>query len=267
MDEKIKVRDLAAETGRSTTDVMRVLREEGIDFKTASSSISREDAEKVKAHFQPEAEKTVSRKEVQPGVIVRRRRRDTEETPSTSAPEGERSAPETMPSEKGKTSVEESVDSAPAGDIPAPADPSAENETGEGGQGARAAKSKKARPAESVSARIVRPARVVEDVRTKASAVSAPVPEENPAAGKEQVPSAEARSDGRPQAVPETGKSGAVRKCPFPMRRVRTLPKPAGKRVRKLRRKRVTSGLTNTAPLPPLRPCRKAPPSQVFCLR
>ncbi|PWL56742.1 MAG: translation initiation factor IF-2 [Desulfovibrionaceae bacterium] len=209
MDEKIKVRDLAAETGRSTTDVMRVLREEGIDFKTASSSISREDAEKVKAHFQPEAEKTVSRKEVQPGVIVRRRRRDTEETPSTSAPEGERSAPETMPSEKGKTSVEESVDSAPAGDIPAPADPSAENETGEGGQGARAAKSKKARPAESVSARIVRPARVVEDVRTKASAVSAPVPEENPAAGKEQVPSAEARSDGRPQAVPETGKSGA----------------------------------------------------------
>ena len=143
MDEKIKVRDLAAETGRSTTDVMRVLREEGIDFKTASSSISREDAEKVKAHFQPEAEKTVSRKEVQPGVIVRRRRRDTEETPSTSAPEGERSAPETMPSEKGKTSVEESVDSAPAGDIPAPADPSAENETGEGGQGARAAKYQK----------------------------------------------------------------------------------------------------------------------------
>ena len=60
MDEKIKVRDLAAETGKSTTDVMRVLREEGIDFKTASSSISREDAEKVKAHFQPEAKSAVS---------------------------------------------------------------------------------------------------------------------------------------------------------------------------------------------------------------
>ena len=70
MDEKIKVRDLAAETGKSTTDVMRVLREEGIDFKTASSSISREDAEKVKAHFQPEAKSAVSRKEVQPGDLL-----------------------------------------------------------------------------------------------------------------------------------------------------------------------------------------------------
>ena len=51
MDEKIKVRDLAAETGKSTTDVMRVLREEGIDFKTASSSISREDAEEIIAEM------------------------------------------------------------------------------------------------------------------------------------------------------------------------------------------------------------------------
>ena len=51
MDEKIKVKDLAVETGKSTTEIMRVLREEGIDFKSGSSSISREDAEKVKAHF------------------------------------------------------------------------------------------------------------------------------------------------------------------------------------------------------------------------
>ena len=44
MDEKIKVRDLAAETGRSTTDVMRVLRELyrganlcAIDFEAGTS--------------------------------------------------------------------------------------------------------------------------------------------------------------------------------------------------------------------------------------
>lgn len=79
MDEKIKVKDLAVETGKSTTEIMRVLREEGIDFKSGSSSISREDAEKVKAHFQPEASGSVSAKEVQPGVIVRRRRRDAED--------------------------------------------------------------------------------------------------------------------------------------------------------------------------------------------
>jgi len=75
MDEKIKVKDLATETGVSTKDLTRVLRELGVEVKSSATSIPAEIAAQAKARLQPDASAEVMRKEIQPGVIVRRRRR------------------------------------------------------------------------------------------------------------------------------------------------------------------------------------------------
>ncbi len=74
MDEKIKVKDLAADLGVSTKDLTRVLRELEVEVKSAASTVTPEEAAKAKARLHPEAAAEVMRKEIQPGVIVRRRR-------------------------------------------------------------------------------------------------------------------------------------------------------------------------------------------------
>ena len=213
MDEKIKVRDLAAETGKSTTDVMRVLREEGIDFKTASSSISREDAEKVKAHFQPEAKSAVSRKEVQPGVIVRRRRRNAEDKDA----EKEKADQESGAADQEQTSavIAEAPAAAPGTDtedaarvVDAPVAEKAPREH------ARESGRKRPRAVESVGARIVRPARIVEEVKAEVPAENDAIKAE-PAmkmsmGNDESAPAAsEPRAPIKPQPAPESGAAEA----------------------------------------------------------
>ena len=70
MDEKIKVKDLAADLGVSTKDLTRVLRELEVEVKSAASTVTPEEAAKAKARLQPEAAAEVMRKEIQPGVIA-----------------------------------------------------------------------------------------------------------------------------------------------------------------------------------------------------
>ncbi len=74
-DDKTKVKDLATELGVSTKDLLRVLRELDIQAKSTMSTIPTEDLPKVRAHFAVAfSVKGEERREVQTGVIVRRRR-------------------------------------------------------------------------------------------------------------------------------------------------------------------------------------------------
>lgn len=74
-DDKTKVKDLATELGVPTRDLLGVLRELNIQVKSPMSTIPAEDLPRVKARFaSTQSDKAEERREIQPGVIVRRRR-------------------------------------------------------------------------------------------------------------------------------------------------------------------------------------------------
>ncbi|WP_300684674.1 translation initiation factor IF-2 N-terminal domain-containing protein, partial [uncultured Bilophila sp.] len=75
-DDKTKVRDLATELGVPTKNLLQALRELDIPAKSTSTGIAAEDVERVKNHLKETASsgQGENRREVQPGVIVRRRR-------------------------------------------------------------------------------------------------------------------------------------------------------------------------------------------------
>lgn len=80
-DDKTRIKDLAPELGVSTKDLLQALRDLGIPAKSTASAISAEDLPKVKEHLKTVAAgKDGERREVQPGVIVRRRRHPVAET-------------------------------------------------------------------------------------------------------------------------------------------------------------------------------------------
>lgn len=81
IDDKTRIKDLAPELGVSTKDLLQALRDLGIPAKSTASAISAEDLPKVKEHLKTVAAgKDGERREVQPGVIVRRRRPQVTET-------------------------------------------------------------------------------------------------------------------------------------------------------------------------------------------
>ena len=128
MAEKLKVRDLANELGVGNKELLTKLRELDIQVKSFMSSLTEEEAALVRSEMATHQGTTeVVRKEVQPGVIVRRRKKGgrTErqappaETPApeaakeAEAPEAAGAAPEKAPAPKAEP-VE-----APAADKPA----------------------------------------------------------------------------------------------------------------------------------------------------
>ncbi|HIW78675.1 MAG TPA: translation initiation factor IF-2 [Candidatus Bilophila faecipullorum] len=119
-DDKTKVRDLATELGVPTKNLLQALRELDIPAKSTSTGIAAEDVERVKNHLKETASsgQGENRREVQPGVIVRRRRQTAEEpaatgdvapapTPSAEAPASPSAAePETRPAAPEQSSVQ-----------------------------------------------------------------------------------------------------------------------------------------------------------------
>lgn len=95
IDDKTKVKDLATELGIPPKNLLQALRELDIPAKSTSSAISAEDLPKVKAHLKATPSEDGDRREVQPGVIVRRRRQavpqddDVQEQPASSVSEHE----------------------------------------------------------------------------------------------------------------------------------------------------------------------------------
>ncbi len=95
-EDKTKVKDLATELGVPTKNLLQALRELDIPAKSTSSSIAAEDIDRVKNHLKDSAtSEQGDRREVQPGVIVRRRRQSTEDVAAEGeeAPRAERRAP------------------------------------------------------------------------------------------------------------------------------------------------------------------------------
>lgn len=75
-EEKIKIKDLAGELDVQSKDMLRALRDLGLPAKTTAGSVSVEDAARLRDHFAGRKQGGVERTEVQPNVIVRRRRKD-----------------------------------------------------------------------------------------------------------------------------------------------------------------------------------------------
>ena len=95
-EDKTKVKDLATELGVPTKNLLQALRELDIPAKSTSSNIAAEDIDRVKNHLKDSAtSEQGDRREVQPGVIVRRRRQSTEDVAAEGeeAPRAERTRP------------------------------------------------------------------------------------------------------------------------------------------------------------------------------
>lgn len=95
-EDKTKVKDLATELGVPTKNLLQALRELDIPAKSTSSSIAAEDIDRVKNHLKESAtSEQGDRREVQPGVIVRRRRQSAEDAAAEGegTPRTERRAP------------------------------------------------------------------------------------------------------------------------------------------------------------------------------
>ncbi len=73
-DEKITVKDLATTLGVAPKDILRVLRELDIPARSTVSPIPVDDVSRVKERFAGGQTGAEQRREIQPGVIVRRRR-------------------------------------------------------------------------------------------------------------------------------------------------------------------------------------------------
>ncbi|NDV21447.1 translation initiation factor IF-2 [Desulfovibrio sp. JC022] len=73
MASKIKVKELAAELGVNTKDILQKLRELGVQAKSTVANIDAEQAETIRKELSGKPGK-VEQREVQPGVIVRRRK-------------------------------------------------------------------------------------------------------------------------------------------------------------------------------------------------
>ena len=78
-DDKIKIKDLAVELNVSAKDLMQALRGLEISAKSSQSNVDVEDLPRIRAHFAAAAQTEVVRREIQPGVIVRRRKDKKEE--------------------------------------------------------------------------------------------------------------------------------------------------------------------------------------------
>ncbi|WP_018123969.1 translation initiation factor IF-2 [Desulfovibrio oxyclinae] len=196
MTATMKVKDLAAELGLSNKEVMQHLREIGVQAKSHMTAVDAEDVDKLRATLSTEGgDSEVLRREVQPGVIVRRRKARKGKAESGAAKE------ETKVAEEAPEAPAE-VEEAPVAEEPAEA--AAEKETP--AEPVAEEKPKKAAKAETQKARIIKPAKVVKPAETEKAPVeeqaSEPESKEEPSPAVEKTEAAEAES-----REAETGKA------------------------------------------------------------
>jgi len=174
---KMKVKDLAAELGVATQDLLHALRELNIPAKSTVSSLGADDVQRVRRRFAPGEVDAVTRREIQPGVIVRRRRAGVpvEAAALPTAAPTEHTAPEEVAEKRTpqpktpRTAKTVSTQEAPAPDASAQAVPG--QETAAAKTAKKAVKARSSRPA-TPSARIIQLPSVAppeaETVRAKA---------------------------------------------------------------------------------------------------
>ena len=93
--EKARVKDLSIELGVSNKELLQALRELGIQAKSHMSTLTDEEVLEVKAKLKDKGTQTeVVREEIQPGMIVRRRRKTVGRRGKAEEPEVEEHEPE-----------------------------------------------------------------------------------------------------------------------------------------------------------------------------
>ncbi|MGE4551790.1 MAG: translation initiation factor IF-2 [Desulfovibrionaceae bacterium] len=248
MTAKMRVMELADELGVTNKDILQGLRDLGVQAKSHMSVIDDEDVTRLKQHLRSQrAEPQVMQKEVQPGVIVRRRRSrpGREEAP----------AAEAEPQEEPKASAEAEAETSAAvpSEAPAeaPAETPAEPEATAEPEPAPAAEPP-ARPAPEPVARIIAPAAPAAEPEPAPEAPepepAAPVaePEPEPVAAEPEpapeapapeavAPAAEpepapADAAAEPEAAPRKAKGKVRRPAPEPKVRIISRPDPSAVR-------------------------------------
>ena len=155
-DDKIKIKDLCENISQDSKDVLRAARELGLPVKSATGSVTSEEATRLRDYFAEQKQVDAERAGSQRDVIVRRRRKDSPQEAETAAQEAPVAAPVETEAPKETAPVVEAVAEA------APAAPAAAAEP----VAPKAAKpAQEPAPAAEHKARIVKPAKVVSPAR------------------------------------------------------------------------------------------------------
>ena len=185
-DDKIKIKDLGGNISQDPKDILRVARELGLPVKSATGSVTSEEATRLRDYFAEQKQVDAERAGSQRDVIVRRRRKDSPQEAETAAQETPVAASVETEAPKETAPVVEAVAEA----APAAAEPVAPKASKPAQETAPAAEHK----ARSVKpAKVVSPARVISrpsdqkepevvEAPAPAAAESAPAPEAAPAA-------------------------------------------------------------------------------------
>ena len=73
-DDKIKIKDLSGDISQDPKDILRVARELGLSVKSATGSVTSEEATRLRDYFAEQKQVDAERAGAQRDVIVRRRR-------------------------------------------------------------------------------------------------------------------------------------------------------------------------------------------------
>ena len=76
-DDKIKIKDLCGDISQDSKDVLRAARELGLPVKSATGSVTSEEATRLRDYFAEQKQVDAERTGSHPSVIVRRRRKDS----------------------------------------------------------------------------------------------------------------------------------------------------------------------------------------------
>ena len=153
-DDKIKIKDLCGNISQDSKDVLRAARELGLPVKSATGSVTSEEATRLRDYFAEQKQVDAERTGSHPSVIVRRRRKDSPQEAESAVQEAPVAAPVELDAPKEKAPVAEPVaEAAPAAPVAEPVAP-------------KAPKAEPvAAPAAETKARIVKPAKVISPAR------------------------------------------------------------------------------------------------------
>ncbi|KAF5086657.1 Elongation factor 4 [anaerobic digester metagenome] len=185
-DDKIKIKDLGGDISQDPKDILRVARELGLPVKSATGSVTSEEATRLRDYFAEQKQVDAERAGSQRDVIVRRRRKDSPQEAETAAQEAPVAAPVETEAPKEAAPVVEAVAEA------APAAPAAESVAPKASKPAQ-----ESAPAAEHKARVVKPAKVVSPARV----ISRPSDQKEPEVVEAPAPAA-AESAPAPEAAP-----------------------------------------------------------------
>ena len=185
-DDKIKIKDLCGDISQDSKDVLRAARELGLPVKSATGSVTSEEATRLRDYFAEQKQVDAERTGSHPSVIVRRRRKDSPQEAESAVQEAPVAAPVELDAPKDKAPVAEPVaEAAPAAPVAEPVAP-------------KAPKAEPvAAPAAGTKARIVKPAKVISPARV----ISRPSDQKEPEVVEAPAPAA-AESAPAPEAAP-----------------------------------------------------------------